>query len=31
MEQAVRLLAEDAKLDGVFTDHPDQVIRCLRR
>lgn len=29
MEQAVRLLAQDAQLDGVFTDHPDQVIRCL--
>lgn len=29
MQQAVRLLVEDVRLDGVFTDHPDQVIRCL--
>jgi len=30
MAEAVRLLVEDAGLDGVFTDHPDQVIRQLR-
>jgi glycerophosphoryl diester phosphodiesterase len=29
MREAVRLLVEDAGLDGVFTDHPDQVIRYL--
>jgi len=28
---AVRILAEEARLDGVFTDHPDQVIRLLRK
>jgi glycerophosphoryl diester phosphodiesterase len=30
MREAVRLLVEDAQLDGVFTDHPDQVIGHLR-
>jgi len=29
LPEAVRLLVEEARLDGVFTDHPDQVIRCL--
>jgi len=29
MAEAVRILVEDAGLDGVFTDHPDQVIRQL--
>lgn len=29
MAEAVRILVEDAALDGVFTDHPDQVIRHL--
>lgn len=29
MREAVRLLVEEARLDGVFTDHPDQVIRYL--
>lgn len=27
----VRLLAEEAKLDGVFTDHPDKVKAALKR
>jgi len=31
MAEAVRLLLEDAGLDGVFTDHPDQVIRHLHQ
>jgi glycerophosphoryl diester phosphodiesterase len=30
MREAVRLLVEDAKLDGIFTDQPDQVIASLR-
>jgi glycerophosphoryl diester phosphodiesterase len=30
MREAVRLLVEEARLDGVFTDHPDQVIDYLR-
>jgi glycerophosphoryl diester phosphodiesterase len=30
MQEAVRLLVEDARLDGVFTDHPDQVVEFLR-
>lgn len=30
MPQAVRLLVEQVKLDGVFTDQPDQVIAGLR-
>lgn len=30
MREAVRLLVEEARLDGVFTDHPDQVIQQLR-
>jgi len=29
MAEAVRILAEEAGLDGVFTDHPDQVIAHL--
>lgn len=27
--EAVRILTEEAGLDGVFTDHPDQVIMHL--
>lgn len=30
LSETVRLLVEDVKLDGVFTDHPDQVIASLR-
>lgn len=30
MREAVRLLVEEARLDGVFTDQPDQVIEHLR-
>jgi len=30
LRHAVRILAEEARLDGVFTDHPDQVIRLLQ-
>jgi len=29
MAEAVRILAGEAGLDGVFTDHPDQVVRNL--
>lgn len=29
MAEAVRILVEEAGLDGVFTDHPDQVLRHL--
>jgi hypothetical protein len=29
MAGAVRLLIDEIGLDGVFTDQPDQVIRCL--
>jgi glycerophosphoryl diester phosphodiesterase len=29
MANAVRILVDQAGLDGVFTDHPDQVLRYL--
>jgi len=29
MAEAVRILVSEAGLDGVFTDHPDQVIQNL--
>lgn len=29
LDAAVRALVRDARLDGVFTDHPDQVLRAL--
>ena len=30
LKTAVDLLVNRARLDGLFTDHPDQVIRVLR-
>jgi glycerophosphoryl diester phosphodiesterase len=30
MPETVRLLVEDVKLDGILTDHPDQVFRQLK-
>jgi glycerophosphoryl diester phosphodiesterase len=30
MPEAARLLVQDVKLDGVFTDQPDQVVAALR-
>ncbi len=29
METAIRALIEQCGIDGVFTDHPDQAVRCL--
>jgi hypothetical protein len=29
MQEAVHFLTDQVRLDGVFTDHPDQVVQAL--